>query len=78
MVPNEKLLHIEHSASNLFASFHIIFPTLLEKHVLKTTNKYKTAEQLEGWPRGIVVKFSALDFGSPGLQVRIPGADLHD
>lgn len=44
MVPNEKLLHIEHSASNLFASSHIIFPTILEKHVLKTTNKYKTAE----------------------------------
>ena len=25
---------------------------------------------------GIAVKFSALSFGSPGLQIRIPGTDL--
>ena len=28
-------------------------------------------------PRGVVVKFSALGFSSPGSQVWIPGTDLH-
>ena len=37
----------------------------------------KIERNLWGWPHGLVVKFGALCFGSPGLRVQMHSADPH-
>ena len=61
---------------------YLIFILHLHKYVIfniylivRTVNLKRTPTW--GWPCGIVVKFSALHFSCLGLQVQIPGVDLH-
>ena len=56
---------------------HIFILSIICLKLSQKVEMQSQKRQLRSWPHGVVVKFGTLCFGSPGLQIWIPGLDLH-